>query len=165
LRLAAGRAHQHARALSSAQPYEDLASTGDLPRYGTWSFVAVIGGLINANRNPIAVSLMVACLGIWTGALVHDMPHPRFAFPPYDWDASQPRSAAGRGFQHIALGCGQEAVSCMNTPLARAPYRCPTTPRDAGQLPGRIRVEFEGWMPSTYQHQTRPAVSVMLASE
>lgn len=55
------------------------------PALGTWTFVAVVGGLVNAGRNPLAAAVMTACLAIWAGTLVHNIRHPRLGHPPYDW--------------------------------------------------------------------------------
>lgn len=60
------------------------------PTIGTWSFVAILGGLLNAGRNPLAAVVMVACLAIWTGTLIHDIRHPRLGHPPYDWAHLRP---------------------------------------------------------------------------
>lgn len=60
------------------------------PTIGTWTFVAVIGGLMNAGRNPVAVVVMVTCLVVWTVTLMHDLRHPRLGHPPYDWARLRP---------------------------------------------------------------------------
>lgn len=82
------------------------------PALGTWSFVTVIGGLMNAGRNLPAAAAMAACLVIWTATLVHSIRHPRLGHPPYDWrrlqtaqapwgtDSSTLRSMAGNRTVH-----------------------------------------------------------------
>jgi hypothetical protein len=60
------------------------------PTLGAWSFVATIGGLMNAGRNPPAAVLMIGCLAIWSGTYVHNNRHPRLGHPPYDWGRLRP---------------------------------------------------------------------------
>jgi hypothetical protein len=60
------------------------------PLLGAWTFVAVIGGLMNAGRNPAAAAVMVASLAIWAGTLAHNIRHPRLGHPPYDWAHLRP---------------------------------------------------------------------------
>jgi hypothetical protein len=60
------------------------------PALGTWSLVAIAGGLLNARRDPSAVAVMVVCLAIWIGIYVYDIRHPRLGHPPYDWAHVRP---------------------------------------------------------------------------
>jgi hypothetical protein len=60
------------------------------PVLGTWSLVAIVGGLLNARRDPSAAAVMVVCLAIWIGIYVHDIRHPRLGHPPYDWAHLRP---------------------------------------------------------------------------
>jgi hypothetical protein len=60
------------------------------PALGTWIYVAAIGGLANAARNPAAAAVMTACLAIWTGTILHNIRHPRLGHPPYDWARLRP---------------------------------------------------------------------------
>jgi hypothetical protein len=60
------------------------------PALGTWTYVAVIGGLENAARNPAAAAGMTACLAVWIGTILHNFRHPRLGHPPYDWAHLRP---------------------------------------------------------------------------
>jgi hypothetical protein len=60
------------------------------PTLGTWSFVATIGGLMNAEHLPLSALLMIVGLTIWIGTWLHDIRHPRLGHPPYDWGHLRP---------------------------------------------------------------------------
>jgi len=60
------------------------------PALGTWSFVAFTGGLVNAGRNPAAAAVVMTCITIWAGTLVHNIRHPRLGHPPYEWARLRP---------------------------------------------------------------------------
>jgi hypothetical protein len=60
------------------------------PALGTWSFVAIAGGLLSARRNAPAVAVMIVCLAIWIGTYVHNVRHPRLGHPPYSWRHLRP---------------------------------------------------------------------------
>jgi hypothetical protein len=60
------------------------------PTLGTWSFVATVGGLVNAGRLPLSALLMIVGLTVWAGTCLYDVRHPRLGHPPYDWGRLRP---------------------------------------------------------------------------
>jgi hypothetical protein len=91
------------------------------PTIGTWSFVAIIGGLMNAGRNPLAAAVMAACLAIWTGTLVHDIRNPRLGHPPYDWAHLRPvRPPWGEDSSTLRSAAAKDSNPHDDTPRTRA---------------------------------------------
>lgn len=90
------------------------------PTIGTWSFVAIIGGLMNAGRNPLATVIMIACLAIWTGTLVYDIRHPRLGHPPYDWAHLRPvRPPWGEDSSTLRSAAAKDSIPHNDTPRTR----------------------------------------------
>lgn len=83
------RAHlfSRAQALSPTKIWHQVVI---YPTFGTWSAVAIIGGLANAGRSWPAAALMIACTAIWAVTCIHTFRHPRLSHPPYDWRHLRP---------------------------------------------------------------------------
>lgn len=81
------RIYTRRQALSPTKIWHQLVI---YPTMGTWSFVAVIGGVTRAGKYPLAAALMTACLAVWAGTLVHNIRQPRLGHPPYDWAHLRP---------------------------------------------------------------------------
>ena len=100
------------------------------PTIGTWSFVAILGGLLNAGRNPLAAVVMVACLAIWTGTLIHDIRRPRLGHPPYDWAHLRPvRPPWGEDSSTLRWAAARSSNLDDDTPRARG-SQIHTSPHD-----------------------------------
>jgi hypothetical protein len=90
------------------------------PTIGTWSFVAIIGGLMNAGRNPLAAVVMTACLAIWASTLVYDIRHPRLGHPPYDWAHLRPvRPPWGEDSSTLRSAAAKDRIPHSDTPRTR----------------------------------------------
>jgi hypothetical protein len=76
-----------AQALSPTKIWHQLII---YPTFGTWSTVAIIGGLTNAGRNWPAATFMIVCFAVWVVTLIHTFRHPRLSHPPYDWRHLRP---------------------------------------------------------------------------
>jgi hypothetical protein len=76
-----------AQALSPTKIWHQVAI---YPTFGTWSAVAITGGLASVGRDWPAEVLMIACAAIWAITCVHTLRHPRLSHPPYDWRHLRP---------------------------------------------------------------------------
>lgn len=83
-----------AQALSPTKIWHQLVI---YPTFGTWSVVAITGGLAHAGRNWPVAMLMIACAAIWAITCVHTFLHPRLSHPPFDWRHLRPPDRPWRG--------------------------------------------------------------------
>lgn len=95
------------------------------PTVGTWAFVAIIGGLMNAWRTPFPALIMILGLAIWTVTVLHNFRHPRLGHPPYHWGRLRP----------VPLPWGADSATLRSAARPKLEFARGDFPPDAHVMP------------------------------